>query len=215
MSRSRECARASLPAIALALVSAAFSGQADSQRRGDLYKFTDEAGVPRLTNLPYLDSRYKLAYPARREPMVVAAPRVPRREDIARYTPIIEAAARKAGVDPLLLHAVIRAESGYNAAALSVKGASGLMQLLPVTAKRYGVKDLFDPRENVEAGARYLKDLLGLFDNNLELAIAGYNAGEGSVMRAGNKVPNYRETLAYVPKVLEFYRAARDSDAWP
>lgn len=215
MAKLRELARASLPALALMLVSAAFSGQADSPRRDSLYKFTDEGGVPRLTNLPYLDSRYKLAYPARREAMIVPAPRVPRREDIARFTPIIEAAARRNGVDPFLLHAVIRAESGYNAAALSVKGASGLMQLLPVTAKRYGVTDLFDPRQNVEAGAKYLKDLMELFENNLELALAGYNAGEGSVMRAGNKVPNYRETLAYVPKVLEFYRAARNSDAWP
>ena len=214
MSRVRDCARVSLPALALALVSAAFSGQADSPRRGNLYKFTDEAGVPRLTNLPYLDSRYKLAYPAKREPMIVPAPRVPRREDVLRYTPIIDEAARKNGLDPLLLHAVIRAESGYNAAALSVKGASGLMQLLPVTAKRYGVKDLFDPRENIEAGAKYLKDLLVLFENNIELALAGYNAGEGSVIRAGHKVPNYRETLAYVPRVLEFYRASRDNDAW-
>jgi soluble lytic murein transglycosylase-like protein len=146
--------------------------------------------------------------------MIVPAPRVPRREDIARYTPVIEAAARKNGLDPLLLHAVIRAESGYNAQALSGKGASGLMQLLPATAKRYGVTDLFDPRQNIEAGAKYLKDLLELFENNLELALAGYNAGEGSVIRAGKKVPNYRETLAYVPKVLEFYRAARDNDNW-
>jgi soluble lytic murein transglycosylase-like protein len=219
MSRVRERARLSLPpaflpTLALALVSAAFSGQADSLGRGDLYKFTDEGGVPRLTNLPYLDSRYKLAYPAKHEPMIVPAPRVPRREDIARYTPFIEAAARKNGLDPLLLHAVIRAESGYNAQALSVKGASGLMQLLPATAKRYGVTDLFDPRQNIEAGAKYLKDLLELFENNLELALAGYNAGEGSVIRAGKKVPNYRETLAYVPKVLEFYRAARDNDNW-
>ena len=214
MSRARSSARAFLPTLALTLVSAAFSGQADSPRRGDLYKFEDE-GVPRLTNLPYLDTRYKLAYPARREAMVVPAPRVPRKEDVARYTPIIEAAARRNGVDPLLLHAIIRAESGYNPGALSVKGASGLMQLLPVTAKRYGVTDLFDPRQNIEAGAKYLKDLLGMFDNNLELAIAGYNAGEGSVIRAGNKVPNFRETLAYVPKVLAFYRAARDADTWP
>ena len=220
MTRLRELARASLPAaflpaFALALVSAAFSGQADGPRRDRLYRFTDEGGVPRLTNLPYLDSRYKLAYPGKHEPMIVPAPRVPRRADVARYTPVIDAAARKNGLDPLLLHAIVRAESGYNAAALSVKGASGLMQLLPVTAKRYGVTDLFDPRQNVEAGARYLKDLLGLFDNDLELAIAGYNAGEGSVIRAGKKVPNFRETLAYVPKVLELYRAAKNSDAWP
>lgn len=209
---AREWARAALPALALTLLSAGFSA-ADNPRRS-LYRFTDEGGVPRLTNLPYLDKRYELAYPGKPEPMIVPAPRVPRREDVARFTPLIEEAARDNGLDPLLLHAVIRAESGYNPNALSVKGASGLMQLLPVTGKRYGVKDLFDPRENIRGGAKYLKDLLALFENNLELALAGYNAGEGSVLRAGNRIPNYRETLAYVPKVLGFYRAAQNSDAW-
>ena len=86
---------------------------------------------------------------------------------------------------------------------------------LPHLDKRYGVKDLFDPRDNVAGGAKYLRDLLELFENNLELALAGYNAGEGSVIRAGHRIPNYRETLAYVPKVLDFYRAARNTDAWP
>jgi soluble lytic murein transglycosylase-like protein len=211
--RAREWARAALPALALTLVSAGLSS-ADSPRRGSLYKFTDPQGTVSLTNLPYLDKRYELAYPAKREPMIVPAPKVPRREDIARFTPMIEEAARDNGLDPLLLHAVIRAESGYNPNALSVKGASGLMQLLPMTARRYGVNDIFDPRDNVRGGAKYLKDLLALFENNLELALAGYNAGEGSVIRAGKRVPNYRETLSYVPGVLAFYRAAQSGDGW-
>lgn len=215
MSFLRECRRAALPALALTLLSAGFSS-ADNARRQSLYKFTDSQGTVSLTNLPYLDKRYELAYPGKREPMIVPAFKAPRREDVARFAPLIEQAARDNGLDPLLLHAVIRAESGYNPNALSVKGASGLMQLLPVTGKRYGVKDLFDPRENVRGGAKYLKDLLALFENDLELALAGYNAGEGSVIRAGKKIPNFRETLAYVPKVLEFYRAAQQSgDAWP
>jgi soluble lytic murein transglycosylase-like protein len=205
----RRSARGILPALALGLLSAAFSGQADSPRRDRLYRFTDQDGVLRLSNLPHLDTRYTLAYPGKTEPMVVPANRAPRREDVARFAPLIEEAARKNGLDPQLLHAVIRAESGYNPKALSVKGASGLMQLLPVTGKRYGVADLFDPRENIEGGAKYLRDLMGLFENNLELALAGYNAGEGSVIRAGRKVPNYKETLAYVPKVLDFYRAMK------
>lgn len=208
----RDTARAALPALALTLLSAGFS-EADNVRRDRLYQFTDSQGVLSLSNLPHLDKRYELAYPGKQEPMIVPAPRQPRREDVARFTPLIEEAARLNGLDPLLLHAVVRAESGYNPNALSVKGASGLMQLLPVTAKRYGVKDIFDPRENLQGGAKYLKDLLELFEHNLELALAGYNAGEGSVIRAGKRVPNFRETLAYVPKVLDFYRAARNSDA--
>src|SRR5258706_1896009 len=214
MTSLRDLRRAALPAMALGLLSATFS-QADNARRGKLYRFTDQGGIVSLSNLPHLDKRYELAYPGKPEAMIVPAPRNPRREDIARFTPLIEDAARSNGLDPLLLHAVIRAESGYNPNALSVNGASGLMQLLPVTGKRYGVKDLFDPRDNIAGGAKYLRDLLELFENNLELALAGYNAGEGSVIRAGHRIPNYRETLAYVPKVLDFYRAARNTDAWP
>jgi len=208
----RDSARGILPALALGLLSIAFSGQADSPRSDRLYRFTDQDGVLRLSNLPHLDARYSLAYPGKPEPMVVPANRNPRREDVARFTPLIEEAARRNGLDPQLLHAVIRAESGYNPRALSVKGAAGLMQLLPVTGRRYGVRDLFDPRDNIEGGARYLKDLLELFENNLELALAGYNAGESSVIRAGRRVPNYKETLAYVPRVLDFYRAMKAAE---
>jgi len=131
-----------------------------------------------------------------------------RAEEIARLRPIIERAARRHGLDPLLLHAVIRAESGYDANAQSARGAVGLMQLLPATARRYGADDLLDPRKNVDAGARYLRHLLALFEDDLELALAGYNAGESAVLRAGRRVPDYPQTLAYVPKVLGFYRAA-------
>jgi soluble lytic murein transglycosylase-like protein len=100
---------------------------------------------------------------------------------------------------------VITAESGYNAAAVSRAGAQGLMQLMPQTAKRYEVADSFDPEQNIRGGARYLRDLLDLFGNDLELAIAAYNAGENAVLRHGRKVPPYRETLAYVPKVIGLY----------
>src|SRR6185295_10750786 len=108
---------------------------------------------------------------------------------------------------PKLVHAVIRAESGYNTNAVSSKGAIGLMQLIPATAQRYGVQDSYDPTQNIQGGTRYLRDLMKMFNGNLELAIAGYNAGENAVIRAGNRVPPYPETLAYVPKVLGFYRS--------
>lgn len=173
----------------------------------NIYSFTDESGVVHFTNLPHLDKRYKLIYKGKGGGMTVAAFSTPSAADIARYSPWINIAARINGLDPGLLHAVIRAESGYNPKALSIKGAGGLMQLIPGTASRYGVIDIYDPMQNINAGARYLKDLLTMFNNNTELALAGYNAGENAVIRAGNRVPNYPETLAYVPKVIGFYRA--------
>ena len=81
------------------------------------------------------------------------------------------------------------------------------MQLIPATAQRYGVQDSYDPGQNIHGGTRYLRDLLKMFNGNLELAIAGYNAGENAVIRAGHRIPPYPETMAYVPKVMSFYRS--------
>ena len=103
------------------------------------------------------------------------------------------------------LHAVISAESGYNPNARSPKNAQGLMQLIPATARRFGVNDPYDPIENLHGGARYLRWLLDLF-TDLRLALAAYNAGEGAVQRYGNTIPPYPETRTYVQRVLEFYR---------
>jgi soluble lytic murein transglycosylase-like protein len=123
-------------------------------------------------------------------------------------------AASQHGVDYELLQAVIATESGFDAQAVSPKGALGLMQVIPATAARYGVtgdrktpieKKLFDPRTNIRTGARYLADLIRMFAGNLELAVAAYNAGENAVQRAGNKVPNYRETQNYVKTVMQLY----------
>jgi soluble lytic murein transglycosylase-like protein len=118
----------------------------------------------------------------------------------------VDEAARTAEVDAALVHAVIAVESRYNPKAISKKGASGLMQLMPDTAKRYGVADVFDPAQNIRAGALYLRDLLRMFDKDLKLALAAYNAGEHVVARYGNRIPPYRETEAYVPKVLAYYK---------
>jgi soluble lytic murein transglycosylase-like protein len=114
-------------------------------------------------------------------------------------------------VDEALLHAVIAVESGYNARAKSRKGASGLMQLMPHTAQRYGVTDVWNPADNIRAGARHLRDLLGMFDDNINLALAAYNAGAGAVIESGNKIPPYPETRMYVPRVLENYERFRKS----
>jgi soluble lytic murein transglycosylase-like protein len=117
----------------------------------------------------------------------------------------VEEAARISKIDARLLHAVIAAESAYNPHAQSNKGAVGMMQLMPATARRYGVTDSRDARQNIGAGARYLADLLQLFHNDISLALAAYNAGENAVLRYGSKVPPYAETLAYVPRVLGIY----------
>ena len=127
----------------------------------------------------------------------------------ARYSGHILAAARETSVDPALIHAVISVESGYNPSARSSAGAVGLMQLMPGTAKRYGVKNRLDPMQSIQGGARYLRDLKVMFDNNLHLVLAAYNAGEVAVMKYGNRIPPYRETVAYVPKVLDYYKKFR------
>lgn len=117
---------------------------------------------------------------------------------------LVNEAADRHGLDPNLLHAVIGAESGGNPAAVSPKGALGLMQLVPATAARFGVGDVFDPAQNVEAGAHYLRELLDRFNGSLPKALAAYNAGEGAVERSGG-VPNYPETRSYVRKVQTTY----------
>ena len=114
-------------------------------------------------------------------------------------------APAKHKMDPKLLHAVIQAESAYNPKAISSAGAIGLMQLMPDTARRYGVTDRYDPEQNVDGGTRYLKDLLAMFNSDLKLAVAGYNAGEGAVMKYNYSVPPYRETQDYVRHVLKLY----------
>jgi soluble lytic murein transglycosylase-like protein len=126
-----------------------------------------------------------------------------------KYSSHILAAARETKVDPALIHAVISVESGYNPAARSSAGAVGLMQLMPGTAKRYGVKNRLDPAQNIQGGARYLHDLQVMFGNNLQLVLAAYNAGEEAVMKYGRRIPPYRETAAYVPKVLGYYNKFR------
>mgnify|MGYP006291823431 FL=1 len=125
-----------------------------------------------------------------------------------RYAPIIAAAATRHGVDPSLVHAVIRAESAYRPRAQSHAGACGLMQLMPATAKRFGVRDIWDPEQNIEGGVAYLRFLQDLFAGDIRLALAAYNAGEGAVAKYGNRIPPYRETRAYVRRVLEYLGAA-------
>jgi soluble lytic murein transglycosylase-like protein len=120
---------------------------------------------------------------------------------------LVAAAANAYKVPEALLLAVMHAESHFNPKAMSPVGAVGLMQIMPLTGKRYGVyQGLSDPATNIDVGARYLKDLLLLFKGDKQLAVAAYNAGEGAVMKYGNRVPPYAETKAYVPKVMALYQ---------
>lgn len=117
------------------------------------------------------------------------------------------------GVDPLLLYSVMHQESSFKSRAISPKGARGLMQLMPLTAVRYGVTNIFDPKQNIEGGARYLRFLLDHFDGDLNLALAGYNAGEGAVEKYGWRIPPYSETQEYVRRISRRYGLLRDPNA--
>lgn len=175
-----------------------------------VYFYTADDGSVSLSNVP-ADNRYQLliAEPkvkALAAPAVAAAKPLPILANKALYNHIVAVAARTYGLDGALLHALISVESRYDPKAVSRTGAAGLMQLMPVTARRYGVTDSFDPVQNINGGAQYLSDLLKLFNGDVSLAIAAYNAGENAVVRYGNRIPPYPETRLYVPKVLGFYR---------
>jgi soluble lytic murein transglycosylase-like protein len=172
-----------------------------------IYKYFDANGVLHLTNKPpktHEEVLYARSYlvPIEPKPLLSTLNQHPK---YFEYASLIEAAALNVGLSPALLHAVVQVESAYNPKARSKKGAVGLMQLMPATAKRYQVSDRTDPVANLNGGAHYLSDLLTLFNNDLSLALAAYNAGENAVKRYGNKIPPYRETINYVKKVMQVY----------
>jgi hypothetical protein len=124
---------------------------------------------------------------------------------------IVDSAARH-GVDPVLIYATMHQESSFKPRAMSNKGARGLMQLMPGTAARFGVSNIWDARQNIEGGTRYMRFLLNMFDGNVALALAGYNAGEGAVMKYGYNIPPYRETQEYVRRISRRYSLMRDPE---
>lgn len=199
--------RSPKPAMAVLLVICTMSGALLSgPALADLYKYRDASGHIHLTDRPMpgmqLVKRYASSGARAARPGDSMAAMQRRRD---RLAPLIEQAAADSGLEAALVHAVVRAESAYRADAISHKGAVGLMQLMPGTAERYGVEDRRDPGQNLSAGTRYLRDLLELFDNDLNLALAAYNAGENAVIRYGRQVPPFKETQGYVRKVLDFY----------
>jgi soluble lytic murein transglycosylase-like protein len=177
-----------------------------AEARSKIYTYVDADGIKQYTDVPD-NNRYKL---------LVLSPQDMTQSGqyydlslIARATQfdsIIEKAAVSAAVEPNLLRAVIVVESGFNSRAVSKRGAVGLMQLMPATATRFGVSNPYDPKQNVHAGARYLKFLIDRFGQDIHLALAAYNAGEEAVDRNGGRIPPFAETMAYVPRVLKIYR---------
>jgi len=179
-----------------------------------MFMFVDDDGIAHYTNIEG-DPRAIALWRDPEGPKAIELPVAPLaiilKEAPAELLPAIHASARANGIEPALLMAVISVESRYNPKALSPKGAKGLMQLMPDTARRFGVQDAFDVQQNLNAGARYLRNLMQLFNNDLELALAAYNAGEGSVLRNGRKIPPYKETQRYVPAVLEQFALLRSN----
>jgi soluble lytic murein transglycosylase-like protein len=175
--------------------------------QADIYAFMDGSGVVHFTNVP-ADLRYagmvRTPYRVSTSKPVKTSSRHPLTPD--RYAPLLEKAAREHSLDRALLQAMIATESGFDPHAVSSKGAVGLMQLMPETARRYGVRNRYDPAENIQGGAKYLRDLMRKFNNDLSLTLAAYNAGEDAIIQYGNRIPPYRETLQYVPRVLTLYR---------
>jgi len=181
-------------------------------RAGELYSFVDGDGVIHVTNvpqdpryrrlkvkLPDYDGVHRITLNGRRAPQ----PRF--RRSTTAYDEHIRSAATKYGLAPPLLKAVMQAESNFDPSAVSVKGATGLMQLMPATARDMSVADPRDPAQNIDGGARYLKSLQDRYGGDLEKVLSAYNAGPEAVRRSGGAIPDIAETQAYVRKVLWLY----------
>ena len=174
-----------------------------------VYRYIDKQGRVYFTDKPEHSGYRKLVqtWKGWREPSFDVRQF---RANQRRFAPLLAEIAREQRLPDALVHAVVTAESAYDPDALSSAGAVGLMQLMPATARRFGVTNRNNPRDNVTGGTRYLRVLIDLFGNDLRLALAAYNAGENAVIRHGRKVPPYPETQRYVRKVLDYYRKYRD-----
>jgi soluble lytic murein transglycosylase-like protein len=165
-----------------------------------LYTYTDENGTPVFTNIPPVGRVEGLRISGREEEAPGRSERPEQSIDA-----IIDQAALDFGVDSTLIRSIIKTESNFNPRAVSPKGARGLMQLMPATAKWLGVEDSFDPEQNIRGGVGYFRFLMDRFNNDLELSLAAYNAGENLVGRLG-RVPRIRETQDYVRQIQDRYR---------
>ncbi|MCI0654007.1 MAG: lytic transglycosylase domain-containing protein [Methylococcaceae bacterium] len=186
------------------------------EAQADIYRIVDQSGKVTFTNVPLKKIpkgvKYTLVLKSLIRPRKLGenAPKLVsmngnRSRYRKKFEPIIASAAQRHKVDPKLLHAMIQAESAYNPNAVSHKGAVGLMQLMPQTADRYGVRNREDPDQNINGGAEYLSDLMSMFSSDIRLAVAAFNAGEQNVIKYGNTIPPFKETQQYVKKVMKFY----------
>lgn len=173
----------------------------------DIYKYVDKYGHVTLTDTPR-NANYRRLVKTWKG-WEEAKSRIALRDfykNRRKHTPAIDHIARYYGLPTSLVHAVVAAESAYDANAVSRTGAVGLMQLMPETARRYGVGNRRNPADNLNGGTHYLSDLLHKYNNNLKLALAAYNAGESTVERYGNRIPPFEETREYIAKVISYYR---------
>ena len=195
------------------LLTAVVLSAAQGEVCASIFAFTDERGVVHYSNVP-VDSRYEIFLAAPADSAASPLPLATLLQRSEKFANLIDAAARTNGVEASLIRAVIVAESGCDPNATSRRGARGLMQLMPATARQYGVRDVLDPEQNIRAGTRYLRDLLDHYQHDLERVLAAYNAGPAAVDQHAGAIPPFRETLDYVPRVLRIYhhlsaRAAR------
>ena len=203
-SRSRALAALAVTSLALAL---GYPGEASA----DIFSFTDAEGVVHFANRPAGDGRFRLLIKSpknKRAGVVPFAPSDTSGDRFTRYDEWIHQAAILYQIPEELIRAVIMVESNYDPRAVSPTGAQGLMQLMPETGLRMQMRDAFDPRENIFGGTRYLRVLANMFNGDLELTVAGYNAGEAAVVRYAG-IPPYEETQGYVTRVLGYYRRYR------
>lgn len=170
----------------------------------DIYKRTDAQDRVYYTDAPIQGLKYKRIIPTKSKGYANTLKNIAKNKK--KYAPLIAKVALKYQVEEKLLHAVIQIESAYNVKAISSSGAVGLMQLMPATARRYGVSNRKNALQNIDGGTRYIKDLQKMFNSNLKLVLASYNAGEGAVKKYKNTIPPYPETRDYIRKVMNLYR---------
>lgn len=184
---------------------AALLAGAAPARAGDIYKYVEKDGTIVYTNVPPPGKKAKKVKGAfHRSPTASEAP-APAPASMIEYEAMIESAAKRYRIPPNLVRAVMHAESNFDAKAVSLRGASGLMQLMPFTAQEMYVRDIFDVQQNIEGGTRYLRVLANRFNGDMVKMLAAYNAGPEALEKFGGSVPPYEETQLYVRKVLQLY----------
>lgn len=206
--------------VSLTITIAVFSAIFTASALATIYTFVDGDGVVHFSNVPtdpqyepvVREKRPRLSASTGDSRVLIPAAAGAWDPDPDYYDEMIRQAANRYHVDPRLVKSVIRAESNFNYLAVSRRGALGLMQLMPGTADDMQVFDPFDPEDNITGGTRYLRKMLGLFNGNVRLALAAYNAGPNKIIELG-RVPQYKETINYIRKVQYFYKEYKQASS--